>query len=72
MVLDTNVLASGFVRANPTSPPVQIVNAWRAGIYRLALSDYILTELVRTFGGHVSQRIADKKRINGCVADILS
>ena len=48
-MLDTNVLASGFVRHHPASPPVQLVDAWRAGIYTLVISDHILAELARTF-----------------------
>ena len=48
-VLDTNVLASGFVRSNPAAAPVQLIDAWRANVYQLVVSEYILTELARTF-----------------------
>jgi putative PIN family toxin of toxin-antitoxin system len=48
-VLDTNVLASGFLRRNPASTVVQIVDAWRAFRYRLVVSEHILGELARTF-----------------------
>lgn len=47
-VLDTNVLASGFVRHNLESPPVQLVDAWRARLFTLVVSDHILDELTRT------------------------
>ena len=46
---DTNVLASGFVRTNPQSPPVQLVDAWRAQLFILLVSEHILAELARTF-----------------------
>ena len=48
-VLDANVLASGFVRANPAAAPVQVLDAWQAGAYALVLSEHILTELAHTF-----------------------
>lgn len=48
-VLDTNVLASGFVRRNSASTVVRIVDAWRAHRYRLVVSEHILDELARTF-----------------------
>lgn len=31
-VVDTNILASVFARRNSESPPVQIVDAWPAGL----------------------------------------
>ncbi len=45
-VLDTNILASGTITA--TTPPGQIINAWRDGQFILVTSDHILTELERT------------------------
>lgn len=48
-VLDTNVLASGFIRYSLEAPPVQVVNAWRGGQYTLVTSEPILNELARTF-----------------------
>ena len=48
-VLDTNVLASGFVRTNPQSPPVQLIDAWRARLFTLVVSEHILAELASTF-----------------------
>jgi putative PIN family toxin of toxin-antitoxin system len=47
--LDTNVLASGFAAGRRTSPPAQIVDAWRARLFTLATSEHILSEPERTF-----------------------
>ncbi len=47
VVLDINVLASGFVRPEP--PPGQILAAWRASLFTLVVSEHILDELTRTF-----------------------
>lgn len=44
-VLDTNVLASGFLRINPGAPPAQLIDAWLAGAFELLTSDVILGEL---------------------------
>ena len=48
-VLDANVLASGFVRSNPAAAPAQLIDAWQARSYRLALSAHIIAELIHTF-----------------------
>lgn len=45
VVLDTNVLVSGL--AYPGSVPGRIVTAWRQGGLEVALSRYVLDELVR-------------------------
>ncbi|WP_338861951.1 putative toxin-antitoxin system toxin component, PIN family (plasmid) [Mycetohabitans rhizoxinica] len=45
VVLDTNVLVSGL--AYPSSVPGRIVAAWRQGGLEVALSHYILDEMVR-------------------------
>lgn len=45
VVLDTNVLVSGL--AYPGSVPGRIVTAWRQGGLEVALSRYILDEMVR-------------------------
>jgi putative PIN family toxin of toxin-antitoxin system len=45
VVLDTNVLVSGF--AYPASVPGRIVGAWRQGALDVVLSRYILDELAR-------------------------
>lgn len=47
-VIDTNVFASGLVRRSETSPPVQIIDRWRAGLFSLVLSEEIVAELART------------------------
>jgi putative PIN family toxin of toxin-antitoxin system len=44
VVLDTNVLVSGL--AYPGSVPGRIVSAWRQGSLDVALSHYILNELI--------------------------
>lgn len=48
-VLDTNVLASGFASHGEGSPPVKILDAWRARFYVLIVSEHLLIELARTF-----------------------
>ena len=45
VVLDTNVLVSGF--AYPGSVPGRIVAVWRQGGLEVVLSKYILDELIR-------------------------
>lgn len=46
-VLDTNVLAPGFV--GTTSVSVQLVNLWRSGGYELVVSEHLLDELSRAY-----------------------
>jgi putative PIN family toxin of toxin-antitoxin system len=49
-VLDTNVLASGFIgEDNPNSPPGEIVRRWRARVFTHVVSEHTLTELADTF-----------------------
>lgn len=48
VVVDTNVLASGIVRANPAAAPSLVIDAWRAHLFQLISSDHILRELERT------------------------
>lgn len=55
-VADANVLASGFVRANPDAAPVLLLDAWRRDVFLLAYSEHILSELVRTFEDPYFQR----------------
>lgn len=45
VVLDTNVLVSGL--AYPNSVPGHIIASWRQGSLKVALSHYILDEMVR-------------------------
>jgi len=54
VVLDTNVLASGFVRPGP--PPGRLLAAWRAGRFTLATSEHILAELSHTLEAPYSRR----------------
>lgn len=51
VVLDTNVLASGFVgRYRADSTPGALLRAWRSGAFELVVSEILLTELTRTLG----------------------
>ncbi len=57
-VLDTNILASGTISAS--TPPGQILNAWRDGQFELVTSQHILNEIERTlqkpyFQSHVTK-----------------
>ncbi len=47
-VLDTNVLASGFVASRKDSAPVLILDAWRNRAFTLVVSEPILAELAHT------------------------
>jgi putative PIN family toxin of toxin-antitoxin system len=47
VVLDTNVLAPGFV--GTTSVAVRLIDRWRAGGYELVVSEHLLGELARTY-----------------------
>ncbi len=50
-VLDTNVLASGFLGSpSALTAPTLLLHQWRAGQFTLVISDYILAELQRTLG----------------------
>jgi putative PIN family toxin of toxin-antitoxin system len=44
-VVDTNILAAGFVRSNPNAAPALLLDTWLANALRLVVSDYILSEL---------------------------
>jgi putative PIN family toxin of toxin-antitoxin system len=63
-VLDTNVLASGFVHPQP--PPGQVLAAWRDRRFSLVVSDQILVELARTFDQPYFARhlTSDQRRAN--------
>jgi uncharacterized protein len=64
-VLDANVLASGFVRANPDSATVQTLDAWRAGRYLLILSEHLLDEVDRTLESpYFARRLSWERRAN--------
>jgi putative PIN family toxin of toxin-antitoxin system len=56
-VLDTNVLASGFVRTHTT--PGQILQRWRRELFALVCSPVIFEELVRTLQSpYFTQRLS--------------
>ncbi len=49
VVLDTNVLASGFIGEDkPDSTPGELVRRWRDQAFTLVVSEHILTELADT------------------------
>jgi putative PIN family toxin of toxin-antitoxin system len=49
-VLDTNVLASGFIGEDkPDSTPGELVRRWRFKAFALVVSEHILAELADTF-----------------------
>lgn len=48
-VLDTNVLASGFVAPAGSTVPAILLDAWRLHEYLLVVSEPILQEFARTF-----------------------
>jgi putative PIN family toxin of toxin-antitoxin system len=50
VVLDANVLVSGILGGHRTTPPVQIVDAWREGVFELSISAEIIAEVQRTLG----------------------
>lgn len=63
------MLASGFVRSNPTAPPAQLVELWNAGAYSLAVSQHIITELDRTFAQpYFQQRLTPEEIANALAA----
>jgi putative PIN family toxin of toxin-antitoxin system len=54
VVLDTNVLVSGFLY--PGGPPSRLVAAWRAGAFEMLLSEFLIDELARTWA-HLAPRL---------------
>ena len=66
VVLDTNVLASGFA-SGPPSIPATLIDAWRAGKYTLVVSEHILAELSRTFARTYFRR---RLSLNQVAADL--
>lgn len=46
VVLDTNVVLSGLLK--PEGTPGRILAAWRAGSFRLVLSEFLLSEIATT------------------------
>ena len=63
VVLDTNVLASGFTTA--AGPAGQVLVAWLHGQFDLIISEPILTELSRTFHKpYFSHRLGQQRIAN--------
>lgn len=62
-VLDTNVLASGSIRASrPTAAPGRLLTLWAEQRFRLVVSDHILNELARTLGKpYFRQRLTEQQ-----------
>lgn len=61
VVLDSNVLASGFVR--PHGAPGALLGAWRAEAFDLVVSDHILSEVTRTLDKpYFAQRLTTSRR----------
>jgi putative PIN family toxin of toxin-antitoxin system len=69
-VLDTNVLASGLIKAG--GPPGQILEAWVSRRFELILSDHILMELTRTLSKPYFQRIIPPEVALGHIARFRS
>ena len=65
-VLDVNVLASGSLKA-PT-PPGLLLDIWRAGSFRLIISDHILANLRRALTKTYFQRRLTAAEINAFIA----
>jgi putative PIN family toxin of toxin-antitoxin system len=63
-VLDTNVLASGALGlTGGVTPPALLLHQWRAGRFRLIISDYIEEELRKTLAQpYFKRRISSEDR----------
>ncbi len=62
-VLDTNILASGTLTTS--TPPGQILDAWRDGQFNLVVSEHILVELTRTLQKpYFQQRVSPNEVIS--------
>ena len=70
VVLDTNVLASGFT--NAAGPAGQVLVAWLHGQFDLLVSEHILTELRRTFHKPSFSRRWGKQRVANNLALLRS
>lgn len=64
-VLDTNILASGTITAS--TPPGQIIDAWRNGLFTLVTSDHILTELEKTLQKPYFQKHLTKAEVSNFI-----
>ena len=70
VVLDTNVLASGFT--NAAGPAGQLLVAWLHGQFDLLVSEHILAELSRTFHKPYFSRRLGKQRVANNLALLRS
>ncbi len=66
VVLDTNVLASGFV--SRASTPGQLLYLWTHGVFELVLSEPMLTELARTLGKPYFQKHLTAEQVAADIA----
>lgn len=67
-VLDTNVLLSGFVSS--AGAPARLLDAWRAGVFELVLSEHILEEFRRNLDQPYFRRRLTSKQA-GADLDLL-
>ena len=69
VLLDTNVLVSGLASfKHPTRTPAQLLHAWRAGMFELCISEYILIELRNTLEGRYFRRRLKPEDVDGAIA----
>jgi len=70
IVLDTNTIVSGVIRAG--SPPRQLVDAAKAGVFELVTSQTLLTELLDVLGRKkFAARLQDAGRTPQGIVDDL-
>lgn len=55
VVLDSNVVIAGLLK--PGGTPGRIVAAWRAGVFRLVLSEFMLAEITEALGRPKLERL---------------
>lgn len=70
-VLDTNVLASGFIgETKPDSTSGELIRRWRARRFTVVISDPILAELAVTFGTSYFTNRLSTEAIEGALASL--
>lgn len=68
VLLDTNVLASGFASfKHPTRAPAQILHLWLAGLFELYISEHILAEFKKTLEDDYFKRRLKPKDIDEAI-----
>lgn len=73
VVVDTNVLASGFAGfLNPSSIVAQLLRLWRLGGFELVTSEHILTELEHTLQTPYFRRRLTPEQISGAISLLRS